>query len=217
MRIGILGTGIVGQTLGTHWLGLGHEVGLGSRTSGNPEGQRWATGASGPATCGSFQDVAAGAELIVNATPGQVSLSALEQARAHLGGKVILDVANALDFSNGFPPALAVGTNDSLAEQIQRAFPDACVVKSLNTMPVEIMVAPQAVGDGEHDVFVSGDDAAAKQVVIDLLLTTGWHNDRITDLGPLSTARAAELLLPLWLSVMQHSGSRLVTFSVVKA
>ena len=84
-------------------------------------------------------------------------------------------------------------------------------------MPVEIMVAPQAVGDGEHDVFVSGDDAAAKQVVIDLLLTTGWHNDRITDLGPLSTARAAELLLPLWLSVMQHSGSRLVTFSVVKA
>ena len=104
--------------------------------------------------------VAADAELVVNATNGGASLSALgEVGSDHLAGKVLLDVANPLDFSQGFPPTLSVKDTDSLAEQIQRAFPDARVVKALNTMNASVMVDPGSVGDGDTTVFAASDDA----------------------------------------------------------
>src|SRR3954470_19049370 len=152
MRIGMLGTGVVGQTLEGKLRELGHDVKVGSRD---------------PAR--SFEAAAAHGELIVNATAGGASLNALRMAGAdNLAGKVLVDVSNPLDFSQGFPPSLTVCNTDSVAEQIQREFPGTKVVKSLNTMTASVMVNPALV-PGDHDVFVSGNDASAKAQVSDLL------------------------------------------------
>jgi 8-hydroxy-5-deazaflavin:NADPH oxidoreductase len=172
MRIGILGTGTVGQTLGGKLVQLGHDVMIGSRSADNPRAAEWA--ATAGARHGAFDDAAAFAELVFNATAGTASLAALDQAgAANLAGKVLVDVANPLDVSAGFPPSLAVTSTDSLAEQIQRAHPDARVVKTLNTMNARVMVEPGIV-PGSHDVFLSGDDEGAKADVRGLLLDFGW-------------------------------------------
>ena len=162
-----------------------------------------------------FAEAAAGGDLVVNATGGGASLDALDRAgAANLAGKVLLDVANPLDFSQGFPPSLLVKDTDSLAEQIQRAFPAARVVKSLNTMTAAVMVDPGRVGGGDHTVFVSGDDADAKQTVVDLLESMG-HTD-VIDLGGLSTARGAEMYVPLWLRIMGAVGTPSFNIKVVR-
>jgi 8-hydroxy-5-deazaflavin:NADPH oxidoreductase len=132
---------------------------------------------------------------------GGVSLAALDAVGAdNLAGKVVLDIANALDFCAGFPPSLLVQDTDSLAEQIQAAFPQARVVKSLNTMTAALMVNPGLVSGGDHSVFVSGNDADAKKIVTGLLAGLG-HGD-VIDLGEISTARGAEMLMPIWLRLM---------------
>ena len=137
---------------------------------------------------------------MLNCTGGIVSLDALRQAGAkNLAGKVVIDVSNPLDFSRGFPPTLTVCNTDSVAEQIQREFPDAKVVKSLNTMNAGVMVNPGLV-PGEHDVFLSGNDAAAKATVAELLRSFGWRN--VIDLGDITTARGVEMILPIWLRLM---------------
>jgi len=200
MRIGILGTGIVGQTLGRKLVQLGHHVTMGSRSATNEKASKWATEVGAGASSGTFADAAAGAELILNCTGGMVSLDALRQAGAkNLAGKVVIDVSNPLDFSRGFPPTLTVCNTDSVAEQIQREFPDAKVVKSLNTMNAGVMVNPGLV-PGEHDVFLSGNDAAAKATVAELLRSFGWRN--VIDLGDITTARGVEMILPIWLRLM---------------
>jgi predicted dinucleotide-binding enzyme len=197
MKIGIFGTGQVGTTLGTKLVSLGHEVKLGSRESGNPKAVEWAGKAGAKASAGTFAQAAAFGELLFNCTSGMASLEALKAAgAANLKGKVLLDVANALDFSKGMPPTLTVSNTDSLGEQIQRAFPECKVVKTLNTMNCEIMVNPGRV-KGDHDVFVSGNDKEAKGKAVELLRTFGWKN--IVDLGDISTARGTEMYLPLWL------------------
>ena len=145
MRIGVLGTGVVGETLATRLVETGHDIVMGARSAGNDKALAWVQ---------RFPD--RGREGKV----GVVLLEALSAAGAHnLAGKTLLDVANPLDFSGGFPPRLSV-VNDSLGEQIQREFPDARVVKALNTMNCQVMVDPSKVA-GEHDVFVSGNDADA--------------------------------------------------------
>lgn len=200
MRIGILGTGIVGQTLGRKLVQLGHHVTIGSRSATNEKAAKWATEVGAGASSGTFADAAAGAELILNCTGGMVSLDALRQAGAkNLAGKIVIDVSNPLDFSRGFPPTLTVCNTDSVAEQIQREFPDVKVVKSLNTMNAGVMVNPGLV-PGEHDVFLSGNDAAAKATVAELLRSFGWRN--VIDLGDITTARGAEMILPIWLRLM---------------
>jgi predicted dinucleotide-binding enzyme len=162
-----------------------------------------------------FADAAAGAEFLVNATDGSGSLDALGLAgEANLAGKVLLDISNPLDFSRGFPPSLFVKDTDSLAEQIQRAFPETRVVKSLNTMTAAVMVDPGRVGGGDHSTFVSGDDPDAKRTVVDLLASMG-HTD-VIDLGDLSTARAAEMLLPVWLRLMGALGTPYLQFKIVR-
>jgi predicted dinucleotide-binding enzyme len=158
VRIGVLGTGEVGNRLGTKLVSLGHEVKMGSRTAKNPKAVEWAK-ANGPkASAGTFADAAKHGEVVFNCTSGSASLEALKQAEAgNLRGKVLIDVANPLDFSKGMPPSLAVSNTDSLAEQIQRGFPDAKVVKTLNTTSNPVMVNPGLL-PGEHDVFVCGND-----------------------------------------------------------
>lgn len=199
MRIGVLGTGMVGATIATKLVGLGHEVMMGSRTADNEQAAEWASAAGSGASQGTFAEAAGFGELLFNCTAGGGSLDALGSASPEdLAGKVLIDVANPLDFSQGMPPSLLVSNTDSLGEQIQRAFPDARVVKALNTMSCEVMVDPTKV-PGEHDVFISGNDAAAKVEVIDLLQGFGWSAERVVDLGDISSARGTEMYLPLWL------------------
>ena len=199
MRIGVLGTGMVGTTIATKLVALGHEVMMGSRTAGNETAAEWVTSAGTGASQGTFADAAAFGELVFNCTAGTGSLEALEMAGAeNLAGKTLVDVANPLDFSQGMPPRLFICNTDSLAEQIQSAFPDARVVKTLNTVNHEVMVDPEKV-PGEHDVFVCGNDETAKAEVVDLLRSFGWPAEHVVDLGDISAARGTEAYLLLWL------------------
>jgi predicted dinucleotide-binding enzyme len=197
MKIAILGTGMVGATIGGKLVSLGHEVKMGSRTAGNEKAVAWARAAGGKASQGSYADAAAFGEVVFNCTNGAGSLDALHAAgAANMEGKILVDVANPLDFSKGMPPTLFVCNTDSLGEQIQRAFPHVKVVKALNTINTEVMVDPQKL-PGAHDVFVSGNDAGAKARVAEILRGWfGWEN--VIDLGDISTARGTEAYVLLW-------------------
>jgi len=207
MDIAILGTGIVGKTIGTALTKLGHRVMMGSRTSDNPKAIEWASGAGENASVGTFADAAAFGEIVFNCTAGTGSLEALRMAGAdNLNGKIIVDVSNPLDFSNGFPPSLSVCNTDSLGEQIQREFPQARVVKTLNTMNCVMMVDPAQL-PGDHNVFVSGNDAEAKAAIAGALSEWfGWNPRNIIDLGDITTARGVEMILPLWVRLYGSMG-----------
>src|SRR5262245_5008322 len=214
MHIGILGTGMVGASIGTKLVTLGHSVKMGARAPRNEKAAAWAAAAGPRATFGTFADAAAAsAEMVFNCTSGIGSLEALQAAgRENLAGKILVDVANALDFSRGMPPTLAVCNVDSLGEQIQRAFPDAQVVKALNTMNCELMVNPTLV-PGEHDVFICGNDAAAKGRVAALLREEiGWRS--VVDLGDITAARGMEMVLPLWLRLYGAMKSPMFNFHI---
>jgi predicted dinucleotide-binding enzyme len=196
MRIGILGTGLVGHTIATKLISLGHEVKMGARSAQNPKAARWAGAAGARASAGAFAEAAAFGELVFNCTNGAGTLAALDAAGdANLRGKVLVDVSNPLDFSRGMPPILLISNTDSLGEQVQRTHPDARVVKALNTMNCNVMVDPGLV-KGEHDVFISGNDAAAKATVTELLRSIGWKH--IIDLGDISAARGQEMMVITW-------------------
>lgn len=216
MVLGVLGTGIVGRTIGTRLVGLGHRVVMGSRTADNADAAEWVAEVGAGASQGTFADAAAAGELLVNCTAGVGSLDALISAGSeHLAGKVIADISVPLDFSAGFPPSLFVCNTDSLGEQIQRAFPQALVVKTLNTMNCAVMVDPASVA-GDHDVVVSGNDEGAKATVGDLLESFGWGEDRIIDLGDISTSRGTEMYLPLWLRLYGALGTGAFNIKVMR-
>ena len=200
MKIGILGTGMVGDAIGTKLIQLGHEVKMGSRSANNEKAAAWVKKNGKNASQGTFADAAAFGEIVFNCTSGMASLDALKMAGAdNLKGKVLIDIANPLDFSKGMPPSLRVCNTDSLGEQLQRAFPETKVVKTLNTMNCQVMINPSLV-KGEHDVFVSGDDADAKAKVISILKDWfGWKS--VIDLGDIKTARGVEMLLPFWITL----------------
>ena len=214
MRVGVLGTGTVGQTLGSKLVELGHEVRMGSRDAPNEKAAAWAAEAGERASTGTFADAAAFGEVVFNCTAGAASLQALEQAGDDaIRGKVLVDVSNPLDFSSGMPPSLTVCNTDSLAEQIQRRFPEARVVKALNTVNAHVMVDPAQV-PGEHDVFVCGDDDAAKSEVVAVLESFGWPRDRVVNLGGIDGARAVEMYLPLWIRLFGAFGTPNVNIHV---
>ncbi|MEY2247089.1 NADPH-dependent F420 reductase [Streptomyces sp. SAS_267] len=205
MRYGVLGTGDVGRALAGKLVELGHEVSLGSRTKDNAAAVEWADGAGPTAHHGTFADAAAFGEVVVNAVGGQVALAVLRSAGAeHLDGKVLLDVSNPLAFEGG-ELRLSPVESDSVGEQIQREFPRARVVKSLNTVNCQVMVDPSRV-PGEHQIFVSGDEESAKERVTALLGEFGWPAERVFDLGDIRTARVVEMYVPLWVKLMQGIG-----------
>ncbi len=227
MRIAVLGTGIVGRSIAGRLGELGHDVAVGTRdpeatlareepdAMGNPPYAQWQR-ENAAIDLKPYAQAATDAELVVNATSGAGSLAALSAAGSDsLAGKVVLDVANPLDFSAGFPPTLLVANEDSLAEQIQREFSSARVVKSLNTMNCLVGVDPARV-PGEHSVFLAGDDDDAKGTVKELLNALGWPAGSIIDLGGLRAARGLEMYLPLWLSLMQALGTGDFNIKVVR-
>jgi hypothetical protein len=216
MRIGILGSGGVAQTLGSALITLGHEVRLGARDASNERVRAWAEREAEPAGGGTFVDVAAFADQVaLNCTAGAHSLEALEGCREALQGKILVDVANPLDFSQGMPPLLTVTNTDSLGERIQRGFPDTRVVKALNTVNHEVMVDPGRI-PGAHTLFLCGDDAEAKARVRGWLGEWfGWPDTAFVDLGGIRAARATEAYLLLWVHLMQVTGTSDVSVRVV--
>jgi predicted dinucleotide-binding enzyme len=202
MKIGVLGTGMVGRTLAGAFAERGHDVRVGSRTAGDDAVV--------------FADAAAHGEVLVNCTSGSVSLDMLAAAgEENLAGKLLIDVSNPLDFSGG-GPALFTSSTDSVGERIQQAFPAARVVKALNTINCKLMVDPASV-PGDHVVFVCGDDAAAKEQARGLLGELGWPAGRIIDLGDITGARATEMYLILWVRLMGVTGGPQFNIAVATA
>jgi predicted dinucleotide-binding enzyme len=215
MKIAVLGTGMVGKTIASKLVAIGHEVMMGARSATNDKAIAWAQAGGAKASHGSFADAAAHGELVFNCTLGQYSVEALRAAgEANLRGKILIDVANPLDFSRGMPPTLSVTNNDSLGEQIQRAFPEVKVVKTLNTVTCNLMVDPARLA-GEHDMFLCGNDGDAKAKVRELL--TGWFGWKsLIDLGDITNARATEGYLPLWVRLYGHFGTADFNLHIVK-
>ncbi len=227
MRISVLGTGMVGQTLSAKLVELGHDVMLGTRDvaallartelgMGQTEPFSAWSKAHPAIRLGTFAEAVAHGETLFNATSGTVSLAVLEQAgAANLDGKVLVDVSNPLDFSRGMPPTLTVSNTDSVGEQLQRAFPGLKVVKSLNTVTAALMVNPRLLADSDHTMFVCGNDAAAKAHVTTML--TDWFGWRdVVDLGDISTARGLEMYLPLWLRLWGTLGTPMLNIKVMR-
>jgi predicted dinucleotide-binding enzyme len=204
MKIGILGTGNVGSTIGSKLIDFGHDVLMGSRTLNNEKALAFIAKSNNKAS-------------IFNCTKGEVSIDALKLAGNTLDGKIIVDIANPLDFSNGMPPSLipTLSNTNSLGEEIQKTFPNAKVVKTLNTMWCGLMVNPHLIGNGEHVNYISGNDAEAKNKVITLLNEFGWKNEFILDLGDLTAARATEAVLPIWLRVYGATKNGAFNFKII--
>ncbi len=218
MKIGVLGTGMVGSAIGGKLVERGHQVMMGSRTRDSEKAAGWVAAAGEGASQGTFADAAAFGEVVFNCTAGMRSLEALRQAgEENLRDKILIDVANPLDFSRGFPPSLSVCNTESLAEQIQAEFPEAKVVKTLNTMNCNLMVDPSRL-PGDHTVFVSGNDPEARVRVSELLVEWfGWKRANVIDLGDITTARGTEMLLPIWIRLLGVLQTPDFNFHVVRA
>lgn len=230
MKIAIIGTGAVGQTLASKIVSLGHEVLMGTRnvnekevstakdSYGNPSFSEWHK-INSKVKLGTFADAAAFGELVINATHGGNSINALKLAgEKNLENKILIDISNPLDFSKGLPPTLLPGLNNtnSLGEEIQKIFTGTRVVKTLNTMWCGLMVNPGLIGGGDHINFISGNDAGSKEKVKVLLTWFGWRDENIIDLGDISAARATESLLPIWLRVMGVTQTGTFNFKLVR-
>jgi 8-hydroxy-5-deazaflavin:NADPH oxidoreductase len=218
MNITIFGTGGVGQTLAAKLASLGHAVMIGTRdpqaTHQRPEFAAWQ--AAHPAvSLGTFAQAGAHGALAINALAGHASLAGLAQAEADLAGKIVIDLSNPLDFSNGMPPSLFVGLTDSLGEQIQRLLPTAKVVKTLNTVNSDVMVNPAQVANGDHVLYIGGNDPEAKATVMGYLREWfGWQH--LLDLGGIETSRATEAAVLLWVQVWGKLGTAHFNFKIVQ-
>ena len=213
MKYGILGTGMVGLAISNRLAELGHEVMIGTREPSKSDDKLKSKNEA--VKVGTFAEAAVFGQIIFNATNGAGALEALNMAgESNLNGKVLVDISEPLDFSNGMPPSLFVSNTDSLGEQIQRAFPQVKVVKTLNTITANVMVYPQHVANGDHQVFVSGNNAQAKEQVADLLKSFGWIH--ILDLGDITTARATEMYIAIWLRLWGALGTGMFNVKIMK-
>jgi hypothetical protein len=228
-RIAIMGTGGVGQAYASKFITLGHEVMIGTRNVsqklaetakdgyGNPPFSEWHS-KNTAVKLGTFEDAAIFGEIILNATLGVNSVNALKMAGIkNLNGKILIDVANPLDFRNGMPPSLLpeLSNTNSLGEEIQKTFPDVKVVKTLNTMWNGLMVNPAMLNGGDHNVFICGNSSEAKEDVKEILQSFGWAAHNILDLGDISAARGTEMYLPLWLRILSATGTGAFNIKIV--
>ncbi len=215
-RVGIIGSGIVGQTLGGKLASLGHDVVLGTRNPNDLDSAKgragslssWLAGPGRGARVANLEEAASRGEVVINATPGAISIDALRLAGAsHLVGKVLVDVSNELDSSRGMPPLSLASDSEqgSVGMRIQRTFPEARVVKALNTVIAPVMANPEQLAGGDHSVFICGDDLGAKETVREMLSSFGWHD--IVDLGGIDAARGPEMYMALWARFWQSLGN----------
>jgi len=213
MQIGVLGSGVTGQTIGSKLLELGHEVMMGSRDEANASAVAWAKEEGQHALYGTFMNAAAFGEIIFNCTLGAASLEALQMAGAeNLKGKILIDTSNPLERDTDMW-TLTVCNTDSLGEQIQRAFPETRVVKTLNTVNSNVMVDPAKLLERTH-VFVSGDDLEAKATVVRILRDWfGWRE--IIDLGGITTSRGVEMYVLLWHNLRNAISSQRFNIKIV--
>jgi predicted dinucleotide-binding enzyme len=212
MKAGVLGSGMVGQAISARLAELEHDVMIGTRAPNKLS--EWQASHK-DVKIGSFAETAGHGEIIFNATNGAAALDVLNMiGESNLNGKVLVDISNPLDFSKGMPPSLLVSNTDSLGEQIQRAFPQVKVVKTLNTVTANIMVYPRQVANGDHHIFVNGNDAQAKRQVTDILKSFGWIH--ILDLGDITAARGTEMYLPIWLRLWGALGTGMFNVKIMK-
>lgn len=225
MNISILGTGVVGRAHAARLSELGHAVVLGTRSveetrantkadaMGNIPLPEWLD--EYPSVrLAVFADAVSESEVVFNALKGEVALATLASLKQSLAGKILVDIANPLDFSRGMPPSLSVCNTDSLGEQIQRALPETRVVKAFNTINAALQVHPMTLSEGDHHLFMSGDNPDAKKTVSDIARSYGWRH--IIDVGDITTARGTEMLLPIWLRLWSALGTPSFNFKVVK-
>lgn len=229
MKIAVFGTGAVGRTLSVRLAGLGHKVMLGTREVaatanrqdkdmyGGPSFKEWYA-SNKEINLGTFADAALFGDIIFNATNGNHTISALTLAGSGINGKTLVDVTNPLDFSSGMPPVLipALSNTNSLGEEIQQTFPLVKVVKALNTMWNGLMVNPGMIANGDHNVFICGNDDGAKKQVKEILYEFGWKDESIMDLGDITASRGMEMVLPLWLRIMMKFGNGAFNFKIEK-
>ena len=225
MKIGVLGTGMVGRAHAARLSGLGHDVVIGTQdvgktlasakadAMGNEPFSEWHK-KHGKVRVLDFTGAAAHGEVVINALKGEAAVSVLKSVGKSLEGKLLIDISNPLDFSKGMPPSLLVSNTDSLGEQIQRALPQARVVKTLNTLNAHLQVDPKQLAGGDHTIFVSGNDEAAKAQAIKLLKGYGWED--IIDLGDITTARGTEMILPLWVRLWGRLQNPLFNVKIVQ-
>lgn len=220
MNIGVLGTGVVGETIATALTEKGHNVRMGSRSSNNEKGAAWVKRSNNHATQGDFNDAAAFGEIVFLCLNGGHALDAVRSIDADsVNGKIVVDVTNPLDFSKGMPPRLIEGLNNStsLGEEIQNVLPGAKLVKTFNTVNCNVMVNPKLVNNGDHTLFICGNDADAKNKVKHFLVDTfGWKPENLLDLGEIIAARGTEAYVPFWVMMMQATGSPMFNIKVVK-
>lgn len=216
MKIGILGTGMVGTTIGSKLIGLGHEVRIGSRSADNAKTLEWARREGPKASHGTFAEAALFGETIFICTNGAGTLNALKLAQPeNFKGKTVIDISNPLDFSKGMPPSLFSqwANTNSLGEEVQKALPGARVVKSLNIVNCEVMVDAKKTG-GDPTMFVAGNDAKAKDDVKRILGQFGWSD--VLDLGDITGARGMEMLVMLWVRIWGTTQNGYFGFKIVQ-
>jgi predicted dinucleotide-binding enzyme len=223
MRIAVLGTGMVGRAHAARLVELGHEVRVGTKdvartlasTTAGFTGETYAQwqDAHPGAELATFADAVADAELVISALNGDAVVQVLSELADALAGRTLVDASNPLDFSSG-TLTLTVCNTDSLGEQVQRALPRTSVVKGFCTVTASVQVNPASIGSGEHDMFVAGEDAEAKELVIGLMRDYGWRT--VHDLGGIVHARALEMMLPAWVALMNALGTTEFNYRVVR-
>jgi predicted dinucleotide-binding enzyme len=220
MNIGVLGTGMVGEAIATALTEKEHNVRMGSRSASNEKATAWVNKSNNHATQGDFNDAAAFGEIVFLCLNGAHALDAVRSIDADsINGKIVIDVTNPLDFSKGMPPRLIEGLSNStsLGEEIQNTLPGARVVKVLNTITANLMVNPKLVNNGDHTLFICGNDADAKNKVKHFLVDTfEWKPENLLDLGGIIAARGTEAYVPFWVMMMQANGSPMFNVKVVK-
>jgi len=226
MKIAVLGTGMVGQAHAGKLASLGHQVFMGTNDPAKTRARTKIDQMSRPGIglwldanpevkLTKFATAAQQGDLIINATSGQVSLEILSGLKKHLAGKTLIDISNPLDFSKGFPPFLSVSNTNSLGEQIQKALPELKVIKAFNTMNAVVQTNPLRTAEGDHHLFVAGDDKPAKDTVISFAKQQyGWKN--IIDLGDIKSARGMEMILPIWLEIRNSLNSPDFNFKIAR-
>ena len=230
MKVAILGTGNVGQTFAEKFISLGHEVVMGPRDVANTIGRTESNNNGGltfsewisknkTVVLKTFKDAVSEGEVIVNALQGAITISAIQTCKASdFENKIIIDIANPLDFSQGFPPSLLpnLQNTNSLGEELQKVVPNAKVVKTLNTMWCGLMVNPKMLDNGDHQNFICGNNSEAKAKVMEILLSFGWTKDNVLDLGDIKNARGTESTLLIWTRIYGATQSGAFNFKIVK-